>query len=200
MMTMAKNKMAMLISAEGPDGVGKSSNIKNLARVLASEGNKVAIAKLPSCDTFVGRLIKRTLQNGLAVRWPNVFQIIQCLDKLVFQFFVLPAMMKRNDYVLLDRWHASMWAYGLASGASEWLTNACVSLMIEPHAVLVFHGTCKRAVAQDDYEKDKNFQKSVALHYVLWTVTRSNNSIVIHADRVPAEVHCDVLNAVYSIV
>jgi len=198
--TSRKNKQAILISVEGVDGVGKTTHIKLLAHALATEGHKVVIAKLPAYNTVTGGLIKRMLQNGRAVKWPNIFQIIQCIDKLVFQFFILPTMLKKFDYVLLDRWHASMWAYGLAGGANERLTNTCVNLMREPHAVLVFHGTCKRVGVQDDYEKDKNFQKSVALHYVLWTVIRPDNSYVIHADRVHADVQRDVLDAVYSIV
>lgn len=194
-----KNKQAILISAEGNDGVGKSTHVALLAQALTKVGNKVAIAKLPAYNTVTGALIKRMLIDGRAVRWPNLFQVIQCLDKLIFQWFVLPSLLKKHDYVLLDRWHASMWAYGLAGGASEWLTNTCVGFMREPHAVLVFHGTCKRSGAQDAYEKDTSFQKSVALHYVLWAVTHEDNSIAITSDAPVADVHRDVVTAVYSI-
>ncbi len=196
---MPTNKRAILISFEGPDGVGKTTNIKRLALQLALDGNSVAVAKLPAYNTTPGSIIKWMLKNGLAVRWPNAFQVVQCLDKLIFQWFILPKMMKKYDYVLLDRWHASMWAYGLAGGANEKLTTFCVERMIEPHMVLVFHGTCKRAEAQDVYEKDKNFQKSVALHYVLWTITHADNSRAIMADQLPADVHAEVIDAVYSI-
>jgi thymidylate kinase len=196
---MAKNKQAKLVSFEGPDGVGKSTHVKLLALELAHAGNKVAISKLPAYNTATGGLIKRMLQDGRAVRWPNLFQLVQFVDKLVFQWFVLPKMLREFDYVLLDRWHASMWAYGLAGGANEWLTNTCVNLMRQPDAVLVFHGTCKRENAQDAYEKDKAFQKSVALHYVLWTITNNKNAHAILADRPSSEVRVDVANAVYSI-
>lgn len=193
------SKSAILVSFEGPDGVGKTTNIKRLARELAFDGHSVVVVKLPAYNTTPGGIIKWMLKNGLAVSWPNLFQIVQCLDKLIFQWFVLPKLLKRYDYVLLDRWHASMWAYGLAGGASERLTNVCVNLMCEPHMVLVFHGTCKRQEAQDVYEKDKNFQKSVSLHYVLWTITHSENSRAIKADQPPAAVADEVLDAVYSI-
>ncbi len=196
---MAQNKSGILISFEGPDGVGKSTHVAMLDDELTEAGYSVAIVKLPAYNTTVGALIKRMLIDGRAVRWPNVFQVLQFLDKLIFQWFVLPHLMKTNDFVLLDRWHASMWAYGLAGGANEWLTNVLVSLMVEPHAVLVFHGTCKRAEAQDVYEKDTSFQKSVGLHYVLWTVTHGDNSIAIATDAPKEKVHLDVLAAVYSI-
>jgi len=188
-----------IISFEGNDGVGKSTHVGLLAHALVAEGNKVTIAKLPAYNTTTGAFIKRMLIDGRAVRWPNLFQVVQCIDKLVFQWFILPAMLRKHDYVLLDRWHASMWAYGLAGGANERLTNACVALMHEPHAVLVFHGTCKRSGAQDVYEKDKKFQKSVALHYVLWVITHENNSIAVTSDAPISIVHQDVLTAIYSI-
>lgn len=184
---------------EGSDGVGKTTNINRLALQLALGGKSVAVAKLPTYNTLPGAVIKWMLKNGLAVKLQNLFQVVQCLDKLIFQWFILPKMMNKFDYVLLDRWHASMWAYGLASGANEKLTTACVNLMVEPNLVLVFHGTCKRAEAQDAYEKDKKFQKSVALHYVLWTITHADNSRAIMADQPPADVHAEVIDAVYSI-
>lgn len=189
-----------IISFEGNDGVGKSTHVALLAQALTKVGNKVTIAKLPAYNTTTGAFIKRMLIDGRAVRWPNIFQVVQCLDKIIFQWFILPHLMKTNDFVLLDRWHASMWAYGLAAGANEWLTNLCVSLMVEPHVVLVFHGTCKRADAQDAYEKDFSFQKSVGLHYVLWTVTHGDNAIAVATDAPKEKVHLDVLAAVYSII
>ncbi len=195
---MPKGK-AILVSFEGPDGVGKSTQVKRVKEALEWSGKKVAVAKLPAYETFTGRLIRRMLNDGRALRLPNLFQTIQWLDKLVFQFFVLPKLTRDNDFLLLDRWHASMWAYGLAGGANERLTNFYVNSIREPHAVLIFCGTCKRSGAEDSYESDRSLQKSVALHYVLWSFTHSTNSFALNANASADVVTREALSAIYSI-
>lgn len=192
-------KQAILVSFEGPDGVGKSTQVARTKEALEASGKRVAVAKLPAYRTLTGRLIRRMLNNGQALSLPNAFQVVQWIDKAVFQLFTLPRLLRQNDYVLLDRWHASMWAYGLAGGANEWLTNSLVSSVREPHAVLVFHGNCKREGNEDSYEADASLQKSVALHYVLWVCTHGDNSFTIDANGTVEDVTKDVLNTIYSI-
>ncbi len=195
---MSKSK-AIIVSLEGIDGCGKSTQAASIKEALERSGRKVAVAKLPAYEMFTGRLIRRMLNNGLAVKLPNMFQMIQWLDKLIFQFFVLPKLTRDNDFVLLDRWHASMWAYGLAGGANEWLTNFVVNSIREPHAVLVFTGKCKRIGAEDSYEADRSLQKRVALHYVLWVCTRADNAFAIDANAPIDAVTREALTAIYSI-
>lgn len=190
---------AIIVSFEGPDGVGKSTQVKRVKESLEASGKKVAVAKLPAYETFTGKLIRRMLNDGRAVKHPNLFQAVQWVDKLIFQWTVLPKMSRKNDYILLDRWHASMWAYGLAGGADESLTNYFVNSIREPHAVLVFHGACKRSSAEDSYEVDKSFQKNVALHYILWVCTHPNNTFTIDANAPMAAVTREALTAIYSI-
>lgn len=195
---MPKEK-AVIVSFEGIDGVGKSTQIDRVFEELGRAGHLVAKAKLPAYDTFTGRIIRRMLKNGAAVKYPNLFQTVQWVDKHVFQWTKLKKLLRENDFVLLDRWHASMWAYGLAGGANEKLTNYYVDSIREPHAVLVFSGTCKRDSAEDSYETDAWFQSAVKLHYVLWTCIRPSNSYVINADASEQAVTQEVLNVIYSI-
>lgn len=84
MKDMAK-RTAKIVTFEGPDGVGKTTQVARLARALRDEGNKVETIKLPRYDRFTGKLILRMLKSGSAVRYPNVFQVVQWLDKLLFQ-------------------------------------------------------------------------------------------------------------------
>lgn len=180
MKDMAK-RTAKIISFEGPDGVGKTTQVRRLVEALGRDHKFVQTVKLPRYDRLTGKLILRMLKSGSAVRYPNVFQVIQWLDKLLFQLFYMPKLLRENDYVLFDRWHVSMWAYGLAGGANETLTNALVSTLKAPDLVLVFHGKSKRTEKQDSYESDAAYQKNVALHYVLWTCWNESASEV-HAD------------------
>ena len=193
------NGKAIVVSFEGPDGVGKSTQVKSVKESLEAAGKKVAVAKLPAYDTLTGKFIRRMLNNGLALKLANVFQTVQWLDKILFQVFRLRALLKRYDYVLLDRWHASMWAYGLAGGANERLTDFYVNSIYEPNVVLVFYGNCKRQMTEDSYEADTSLQKSAALHYMLWCCTRNNNSFPINANATKDAVTREALAAIYSI-
>jgi dTMP kinase len=191
-------RTAKIVTFEGPDGVGKTTQVARLARALRDEGNKVETIKLPRYDRLTGKLILRMLKSGSAVRYPNVFQVVQWLDKLLFQVFYMSKLLRDNDYVLFDRWHVSMWAYGLAGGANEPLTNVLVGSLKSPDLVLVFHGKSKRAEKQDAYESDAAYQKNVALHYVLWTCWNAS-ACEVHADDPMEQVSEAILDRVRTL-
>ena len=191
---MKINGRTFLVSFCGADGVGKTTQIKRIAEALREVGFRVATVKLPTSETFTGRIVKWMMLKEHAVRLPNVFQAFQWLDKFIFQLYVLPRITKDNDFVLLDRWHATMWAYGLSSGANEWLTNLLVDSLIEPHLVLILCGECKRSAARDVYERNASLQKSVKLHYVLWACTHTQNVRTVSTDDEVEKVTQNVLN------
>lgn len=174
--------MVKIISFEGQDGLGKSTQVAKIAKHLTDAGKSVRVVKLPRYDKLTGRLILKMLRTGIASRFPNLFQIVQWLDKIIFQTFTLNFLLSKYDYILFDRWHASMWAYGLASGANERLTNLLVSTLRDTDMTCVFYGTCKRSESNDEYEANKDMQRSVALHYILWTCLHSN-VVTIDSDR-----------------
>ncbi len=195
---MTKMTRAKIVTFEGPDGVGKTTQVGKLAQALESEGKRVTRVKLPRYERLTGKLILRMLKSGSAVRYPNVFQIVQWIDKLIFQVFFLPKLLRENDYLLFDRWHVSMWAYGLAGGANETLTNALVGSLRDPDLVLVFAGRSKREEKQDAYESDPAYQKKVALHYVLWTCTHEGVATV-NADESIDHVSRSILGRVHAL-
>ena len=195
---LSTSKKAKLISMEGPDGVGKTTQVRLLAEALRSEGNKVVTVKLPRYDRLTGKFILRMLKSGSAVRYPNIFQLVQWFDKLLFQVFYMAKLLRENDYVLFDRWHVSMWAYGLAGGANERLTDTLVNTLKAPDLVLVFCGKSKRSEKRDAYESDDSYQKSVALHYVLWTCSHESAEAV-NADESMEQVSQAILGCVHSL-
>ena len=197
MKDMAK-RTAKIISFEGPDGVGKTTQAFRLHNALSYEGKRVAYVKLPRYDRLTGKLILHMLKSGSAVRYPNIFQVVQWFDKLLFQIFYLAKLLRENDYVLFDRWHVSMWAYGLAGGAHERLTDTLVNTLRAPDLVLVFHGKSKRSEKQDAYESDDSFQKSVALHYVLWTCSHES-AAVVNADEPVEQISQAILSSINSL-
>jgi thymidylate kinase len=179
---------ANIICFEGMDGVGKSTQIKILADNLKIRGLQTAVVKLPRYDKWTGKLILRMLRSGSVEKFPNLFQVIQWFDKILFQVFDLPKLLKNNDYVLFDRWLASMWVYGLASGANHRLTTWLVDWLVNPDLTCLFEGNSKRRKAQDYYESNVTLQKSVKLHYNLWMHSYDNVVCVIDANKDKGEI------------
>ena len=186
---------AKIISCEGADGLGKTTQVRILAENLHKQGKKVITVKFPCYDRFTGKLIQRMLKSGSAVRYPNVFQFVQWFDKFIFQVFFLPKLLRENDYLLFDRWHVSMWAYGLAGGANETLTQIMINSLHDPDLVITFVGKSKRDVKQDSYEADLAYQKKVALHYILWVCTH-NDVVTVDADQSIEQVSRSMLERV----
>lgn len=168
MSSQSLKSRAKCISFEGNDGLGKTTQVNILAQTLRKKGKRVTVVKLPRYDFFTGKLIYRMLKSGAALNYPNIFQIIQWFDKIIFQLFYMNKLLFENDYLLFDRWHASMWAYGLAGGANEGLTNNLISTLKVPDLVFLFRGKSKRTNKQDAYEANNLYQNKVALFYVLW--------------------------------
>lgn len=160
----------LLVSFEGPDRVGKSTQVDLAVARSRAAGQRAAKVKFPRYDKPVGKLIRRMLDDGSAVSYPNLFQVLQWIDKAAFQAFEMGRLLRDNDIVILDRWHASMAVYGRVSGASERLTSFLVATLREPTAVLVMRAPPKaRDGVKDAYEADSELQAAVARRYVLWS-------------------------------
>jgi thymidylate kinase len=176
-----------ILSIEGPDGLGKSTQASAIIEILRNNGKRATIVKLPRYDYLTGKIILKMLKSGSALTWPNVFQVVQWLDKVIFQLFFLPKLLKENDYLIFDRWHISMWAYGLAGGASERLTNIFVNSLVKPNQTFIFCGKSKRDIKQDSYESNVKYQKRVGMHYVLWACAH-DDAIVVDADQTKEQI------------
>lgn len=181
------------------DGVGKSTHASLLRQAIAKSGMTCEMRKLPMYDWPSGKLLKRMLETGAAVAWPVLFQFFQVLDKLLFQWFVLPFLSRRVDFVVLDRWHVSSWAYGSATDVPGWINRLFIKPLMHPDVTLVFQGTCKRASARDAYEADMGIQKRVKFYYTFWLgsgLKSAMNSQAVDADGELSTVHVKVVNAV----
>lgn len=184
---MNSNSSCKTIAICGNDGLGKSTQANLIVQKLQKLNKRVTIVKLPRYDYFTGKIILKMLKSGSALTWPNVFQVIQWLDKIIFQLFFLPKLLKENDYIIFDRWHVSMWAYGLAGGASEKLTNIFVNSLIKPDQTFIFCGKSKRDIKQDSYESNVKYQKRVGMHYILWACAH-DDVVVVDADQTKEQI------------
>lgn len=187
--------MAKVVVFEGPDKVGKDTQSKLLAGVLQAEKLNVVRVEPTKEFAYGKKVIYSMLESGSAKKYPNLFQFVQFVNRLYFQWFRLPALMKQYDIILCDRWALSGYIYGKAEGLNEWLVNWMYNRAYKPDLTLVFSGASyRRAAADDSYEKDTNLQAEVKRMYRLMGQILPNHVLIDNQDTV-MDVHHKVVAA-----
>jgi thymidylate kinase len=168
-----------IICFEGSDGLGKTTQTRELILSIRKKGYSVKYFKLPTTDTFIGKSISKMLKSGFAKRNPNIFQLINSLDKFIFQITKL-TFNKKVDYIILDRWHLSSVVYGISGGANKTIVNSFWKILKEPDITFVFDGEnfLNKREDLDSYEKDNSFQKEVLKNYQLYSKQIKNCHII----------------------
>jgi len=183
----------MIIVLEGPDGCGKTTQSKALARIY----NALRI-ELPDRGTCTGRLIDRIL-HGLDDRDGVTLQALMSVNKFEVQQEILEAM-ARGKNVVLCRWSPSALVYGEADGCDPaWLENI--------HRFLVAPDLCflldlpvevsleRKGVKAEAYETRERLTKVRAIYLKLWAAMQAKGHgewIKINADATAPEVESDL--------
>ena len=186
--------MTKLIVVEGPDQVGKATQVALLSNTLRKVGNSVAQVEVPFKDGATHPLIYWMLRNGTAKKNPNLFQFVQFLNKFVFQVFFLFPLMLVSDYVVLDRWSISSLVYGDATGVNQTFNRFLFWFLIKADCTFVIQGkTYKRNDEQDAYEKDSKLQADVKEGYARVAEENSGDHFLISNEGSKQEVHERIL-------
>jgi dTMP kinase len=127
-------KRAKYICVEGTDGVGKTTQVRELANTLKKRGFSVLQTKEPGTDLLP---VTMQLRNLMLDRQYDPFVtkearefISQAIRSVHMQNVVYPAL-EQHDYVIQDRGLLSSISYGLACGNSieflEYLARVAVN-------------------------------------------------------------------------
>ena len=173
----------MLIVIEGPDRFGKETQTKLLEAALGSYAVHGSVfvkhIEVPVKGSMTYTLIYWMLNNGLAKRFPNVFQVVQFMNKFMFQTFVLPKYTEFYDYVILDRWSLSGLVYGEATNVNNVLNRLLHRSLVKPDITLVMTGKpFPRTGEKDTYETDDQLQSRVSRLYVDYSRTLHGHTLV----------------------
>lgn len=188
--------MAKLIAICGPDKVGKETQSKMLTAYLRSNGFKVAHFEIPYNDYFTHKIIYWMLRNGLAKTYPGLFQLIQFMNKRIFERFVLSKVEHENDYVILDRWSLSALIYGLATGVNKQSCRDQFQKLKTPDATIVLMGKAMSDKKDDSYEADNYIQRRVRELYTDWAEdNKALGCALIHASGNRGEVHYAIIDS-----
>ena len=191
--------LAKVVVIEGPDKVGKETQSNMLAHSLRLQGDRVSLVEIPFNDHFTYTVIYKMLRSGSAKRWPNVFQFIQFLNKLIFQWTVLLVLRFVCDIVVLDRWSLSSIVYGDATGVNKTFNRILFWLLLKPHVTCVLHGpSFVRKSVDDVYEKDTDLQIAVRTGYYDWVQEHPFDHDLIDNQGSHDDVHERVLDVVLT--
>lgn len=196
----------MLISFEGGEGAGKSTQVRLLAAALAAEGSVVLCTRepggAPNAEVLRGLLLSRSY------RWAASAEIYLHFAARAehIERTIQPAL-ARGDVVISDRFADSTMAYqGYGLGADRNLIAAlCRLLPVRPSLTIVLQvspGVAAQRIAARDqaldrYESmDAAFHARVAAGFAAIAAAEPERCVVIPADGGAADVHRAVLATV----
>lgn len=171
--------MAKFIAIEGADRCGKATQAALLRDHLQDIGFKVASVEVPVDDRFTHKVIYWMLRNGLAKKFPLVFQMLQVLNRRIFQEFTLRFHEDECDFVVADRWSPSTYAYGRAAGLSKETLDALCFVSRRPDHTFVLLGDSHLHKAEDSFESDHDLQSRVRDAYAEWASMHAGECCVI---------------------
>lgn len=160
-----------LISVEGIDYAGKTTQVSLLRQALENQLHSVFAFKFPDDRTEVGRLLKRVLRGTASMPVHAVFALF-AVNRLERNPAIQAARLSHRA-VLFDRYSESEYAYGGASGLPQhWLmaleqqvppADLVIVLDIDPLLAL------RRAApgaGLDTFEQDVGFLLKVRQEYL----------------------------------
>jgi len=154
--------LSRFIAIEASDMMGKSVTSRLLAQKFNNAGIK-AICVEPICDNG---LIRWMLKSGTALRWPNVFQFLQWMNRVWFEHCALNHLISIYDVVIVDRWMLSAFVYGICTHTWMWLVKLTTNTLRKPDVNIVLVGDKHYADKQlDSYETDNALQDDIADSY-----------------------------------
>lgn len=193
-MTQNRLRNFFCVSIEGGDSTGKATQAALLKRSLESLGLRTLQVEVPVRSLVTHRLIYLMLRRDWAMRWPRAFHFLQFINKVWWQLFTLPFVIRNYDALVLDRWNGTYWVYGLETGLSPngWLMRL-YHFLYKPDVAVVLAGTRHAHERRDQYERSDNLQERVRESYVAWARANPGMCAVVNSNQEILSVHEDVL-------
>lgn len=156
----------MIITLEGVDRSGKSTQAAMLVEWMHGMGYKARLFKFPDYSTPTGRLISGHLKSGQGD--PKTLHALMAENRRERRRDIRRAMTEAHVLVM-DRYVESNMAYGLANGLDRrWLAKLDKGMPKSDAVILLEMDTAKalgRRVDGDSFESDRPFMERVAEAY-----------------------------------
>lgn len=138
---MAKNKQGIFITLEGPEGAGKTTQLKLLSKYLQDEGIEHVITRDPG-GTALGKPIRRILLNAESVVSPVAELLLYEADRAQNVSEIILPGLAEGKLVFCDRYIDSTLAYqgygrGIDLGLIEKI-NEVATQGLRPQRTILF--------------------------------------------------------------
>ena len=175
--------MSKIIAIEGPDRVGKFTQTKLLQKYITRIGLSAVVVEVPIRSAITYRVIYWMLQNGLAKKFPKIFQWFQFINRKIFQMYTLPVLEEHYDFIIMDRWSLSTIVYGIAEDVPKDYTIGLAKKLREPDFTIILFGEAHEHIAEDSYEVDASLQARVRLEYAKWALENPKTTKLIDCNQ-----------------
>ena len=175
--------MSKMIVIEGPDRVGKQTQTNLLRKTFLKYGLLANVVEVPIRSAVTYHVIYWMLRNGLAKKFPKIFQWFQYMNRKIFQMFSLPSMEQHYDAIIMDRWSLSTIVYGAAEGVPREYTVGLAEKLRKPDHTIILCGKSHSHEAEDAYEADMTLQDKVRVEYTRWALENPQTTTLINCQR-----------------
>ncbi|MBX5467098.1 MAG: dTMP kinase [Firmicutes bacterium] len=181
-----------LISFEGVDGVGKTTQVEWARRWLTALGMTVTVVQEPG-STPLGTAVRQLLLDGPPIASARAEALLFAAARAELVETVVRPALARGEVVLADRFVDSTWAYqvygrGLDAGWVEAVHRGFLE-GVWPDGTIWLEGQPHRTLDQDRMEREPEpFRRRVEAGYAALMQAEPYRWVRIAADGSPAEV------------
>lgn len=195
-----------IIEIEGLDKSGKHTQSNKLAEVLRSKGYKVVQSEFHRYETPTGKLIQDYLYKRYDVD-VLTSELIMLADKTAQQKWYKELDEQGVDFLILDRYTASQYVYGLAKGFSkDYMDMLLGHITYQPTLQIYLDISAETSMSRkgqhgdnDRYESDKEFLEKVRLTYLDYFNESTNRVAIENIDAYDVDtVHSLVRDEVFK--
>lgn len=160
----------MIVALDSGDASGKTTQATRILEYFANRFKKTQLLHFPVYDSVTGRVIKEMLAGRITTN-PVLLQSAMIANRFEFFSTLTEYANDQESLLILDRYSASAFAYGLADGLSrDFLERIHASLPKPKHYfyldISVEESFRRRPNRQDAYEADRERLEQVRKNYL----------------------------------
>ncbi len=163
-----KNKQGCLISVEGADGAGKSTQIDHIASVLTDNNIKATVTREPGGTPLGEALRDALLHNKGAALLPDTELLLMFAARAEHYAQVIAPALQIGSWVISDRFSDASYAYQGASGVPQSRIEQLERWVLgdfKPHLSLLFDLPIEIGLSRVDTRGEKDRFEQEGLNY-----------------------------------
>ncbi len=204
-------KKGLLIALEGPDGSGKSTQIRMLCDYLENKSHEVLLTREPGGTDISEKIRQIILDNSNAEMCGMCEALLYASSRAQLAEEVLKPALERGCIVLSDRFVYSSIVYqgigrGLGIDRIKYINDAALNGVKADLTIMInvsYEEGLRRKLSQRDLDRlensGNNFHKKVYEGYQ-YIATNMDNIVVIDGNRSLQEVHEDIIREVEKFI